>query len=107
MWIDENRTVVKCEERDISIVSAKCDKCNRYVEQVNNFPPILSYVYCPFCGNKNAETDYRTDCKGCEHYITHSPTQAYCSKHNKHIDGYENYLYLYKICNCSDVKNGG
>ena len=35
----------------ISICSARCCKCHKYFEEANNFPPLIHYKRCPFCGN--------------------------------------------------------
>lgn len=41
----------------ISICSARCCKCGNYFEEVNNFPPLIHYKYCPFCGNALEESE--------------------------------------------------
>lgn len=55
-WANTNETVWDAKEIDgkqrleISIVSARCSVCNRWAEQVNNFPPYMKYDVCPHCG---------------------------------------------------------
>lgn len=57
-WMNTNETVWDAKEIDgeqkleISIVSARCSVCNRWAEQVNNFPPYMKYDVCPHCGAK-------------------------------------------------------
>lgn len=55
-WLNTDETVWDAKDIDgkqqlvISIVSARCSVCNRWAEQVNNFPPYMKYEFCPHCG---------------------------------------------------------
>ena len=55
-WLEENHVELKdVREPKIikaSIVSAKCSNCGNYSEQINQFPPIMLYKFCPHCGEK-------------------------------------------------------
>lgn len=50
-WIEQEHTELRTEDNRIfSIVSAKCESCGKYSEQVNQFPPYMQYDFCPHCG---------------------------------------------------------
>lgn len=57
-WTYTDETVWEARDKDsgqefeISIVAAKCSACERWAEQVNQFPPYMKYEYCPNCGRK-------------------------------------------------------
>lgn len=55
-WLEQKHTTLKdvMEPKivTVSIVSAKCSNCGNYSEQINQFPPIMLYKFCPHCGEK-------------------------------------------------------